>query len=138
MSIRLVVLLSPSNPDTPQLWSDRNHPGPREPVEGAGVAPGVAADRHPGDQLLADEVGVTLDLAADDKEGGRRLSLGEKGQDPVGGARPGAVVKVSATGSGPGLPPAGWKATGTTRPESFPCPRQLETRQLEATASLGR
>jgi hypothetical protein len=53
----------------------------------------VAADRHPGRQLLADQLGITLDLAADDKEGGRRLSLDQNGQDLGGGVRPGAVVE---------------------------------------------
>jgi hypothetical protein len=53
----------------------------------------VAADRHPGGQLAADQFGIALDLAADDEEGGRRLSLGEDGQDLGGGVRPGAVVE---------------------------------------------
>jgi hypothetical protein len=65
----------------------------REPVEGLGVAPGVVTDCHAGGQLLADQLGVALDLAADDKEGGWRLSLGEDGQDLGCGVRPGAVVE---------------------------------------------
>jgi hypothetical protein len=42
-------------------------------------------------------------LAADDKEGGRRLSLDEKGQDLGGGVRPGAVVKGQRYRQRPGL-----------------------------------
>ena len=65
----------------------------RQPIERLKVAVGVATDRHPSGQLLADQFGVALDLAAYQEEGGRRLPLGEDGQDLGGGVRPGAVIE---------------------------------------------
>jgi hypothetical protein len=62
-------------------------------VKGLWVAVGVVTDRHLGGQFLADQGGIPLDLAADDKEGGWCLSLGEDSQDLGGGMGPGAVVE---------------------------------------------
>jgi hypothetical protein len=65
----------------------------REPVEALQMPIGVAADRHPGRQLLADQLGVALDLAANHEKGGRRLPLDQDGQDLGGAVGPGAVVE---------------------------------------------
>jgi hypothetical protein len=119
-------------PASGDLIPDAGH---RQPVKGRGVAPGVAAQCYPGGQLPADQLGVALDLAANGEGGGWRPSLDEDGQDQLGGLWPGAVVEVSATASGPGFPRAGWKATGTTRPDSSRGPRRPEPDPLEAIAS---
>jgi len=65
----------------------------REPVEGLRMPIGVAAECHAGRQLLADQLGVALDLAANGEEGGRRLVLDQDGQDLGGAVGPGAVVE---------------------------------------------